>query len=96
MDAITAITQAGSLVKAAKGLIGAIRGKKGGDGFQAELRSRMEANAAKFVARHDRDGSGGLSRTEFGIDGKLFGRLDGNGDGEITAAELAAARKQHP
>lgn len=96
MEAITAIAQVGSLLNAAKGLVGALRGKDGahpGD-FQSHLQSRLEAKATEFVKRRDIDGSGGLSRAELGVEGRLFARLDINGDGEVTAAELMAARTE--
>jgi len=95
MDAVTAITQAGSLIRAATGFLGALRSRRetASSDFAAQLRKQVEANAAKFVQARDRDGSGGLNRAELGVDDRFFARLDANGDGEVTAAELAAAGK---
>ena len=95
MDAVTAITGAGSLIRAATGFVGALRSRHtpaSGD-FAAQLGKQIGPNAGKFVQARDRDGSGGLNRAELGVDGRAFARLDANGDGEVTAAELAAAGK---
>ncbi len=93
MDAITAITQAGPLLRAATGFVGALRNRHqaSASDFAAQLRSQVEANAAKLLQARDKDGSGGLSRAELGVDGQTFARLDANGDGQVTAAEMAAA-----
>ena len=95
MDALAAITQAGSLFRAATDFVGALRGRRNAPtaDFAALLRKQTKANAAKLVQALDRDRSGGLSKAELGIDGRLFARLDANGDGEVTAAELASAGK---
>ncbi|MCX5771434.1 MAG: hypothetical protein NTZ09_14360 [Candidatus Hydrogenedentes bacterium] len=92
MDAVTAITGAGSLIRAATGFVGALltRRETGSTNFAAQLRKQAEANAAKFVQARDRDGSGGLNKAELGVDDRLFTRLDVNGDGQVTPAELAA------
>lgn len=95
MDAVTAITGAGSLIRAATGFVGALRGRNetASSDFAAQLKKQLEADAAKFVQTRDKDGSGGLSRAELGVDDRSFARLDTNGDGQVTAAELAASGK---
>ncbi len=95
MDAVTAITQAGSLIRATTGLLGSLRGKRStaSTDFSAQLREQVQANAAKFVQARDKDKSGGLNKTELGVDDRSFQKLDLNRDGEVTAAELAASGK---
>lgn len=98
MDAVTAITQVGSLFKAARSVLDSVKSKSGKSGaggeFSTQLREHLAANALKFVQARDRDGSGGLDAAEFGRSGRLFARLDADGNGQITAAELVRAGKK--
>ncbi len=52
--------------------------------------------APRLVRRYDRDRDGKLSPEESGLSSARFRALDNDGDGKLTAAELAALRKQPP
>lgn len=98
MDAVTAITQVGSLFKAARSLFDSVKAKSdkpsAAGEFSTQLREKLEANALKFVQARDKDGSGGLNAAEFGRSARLFARLDTDGNGQITASELVRAGKK--
>jgi hypothetical protein len=51
--------------------------------------ARIEKATAEFVTSRDSDGDGLLSIEETGFDKETFKRLDADGDGRLTAAELA-------
>ncbi len=74
----------------------------GGSFDYAAMRSHMQSQAQSKLESADTDGNGGVSLEEFkaasaqGADGaafqdKMFAKLDGNGDGEITSGELPGA-----
>ncbi|WP_454856399.1 EF-hand domain-containing protein [Rhizobium binxianense] len=52
----------------------------------------MQAHLGTAWHRMDKDGSGGVSREEFQARTILFDLADRNGDGELSAAEIAVIR----
>lgn len=52
---------------------------------------RDEGRSLKILGRLDRDGSGGLSQEESRLTSEGFSRVDGDGDGVLTAPEIANA-----
>lgn len=52
--------------------------------------------AANIIGKEDNDGNGTLSITETRLDSEMFKTADGDGDGQLTAEELAASLKNNP
>jgi Ca2+-binding EF-hand superfamily protein len=50
----------------------------------------------QFVKRYDKDGDYELTAAEFGLEADEFARLDGNGDGKLSATELDRWRAGPP
>jgi Ca2+-binding EF-hand superfamily protein len=55
-----------------------------------------EKLAGALLERYDRDKSGTLSRGEIALEEAVFARLDGNRDGQLSAAELAGWSRLPP
>jgi hypothetical protein len=69
--------------------------------FQKPDRQQIAADQAALFAKADADGNGALSPAEFATYGKLFRdamqarrfqRMDTNGDGVVSLAEIQASR----
>jgi hypothetical protein len=67
-----------------------ISAKQGGEP-DAEA-ARIQRESARFVSLRDSDGDGALNLAESGLDRETFKRLDADGDGRLTADEVARPR----
>ena len=91
MSVLATVGQVTALLQSAHGLVDAIRAPRAatpapstGQSFAAML----EEAAERFIALHDKDGTGKLSASEFPGSPRLFEILDADGDGHITQTEL--------
>lgn len=66
------------------------QGAKPADGAQ-QIQGHLEALASSVAAGLDGDGDGTISVEESGLTAEGFGKVDGNGDGILTAPEIASA-----
>lgn len=63
--------------------------------MQEQMNARVAEMAKGRIAAQDVDGDGALSVAEMSVSpmqGQMFARLDGNGDGAVTQDEMDAAR----
>ena len=65
------------------------QGKAQSSTSKADAVARIDKASAEFVRKRDSNGDGVLSVEEAGYDKNSFNRLDADGDGRLTAAELA-------
>jgi len=103
MNLLSAISQVGSLVEAAKGVVNNF--KHGtqpaptahSEAFGIQLRYAMteqkEAAVSRFIQTRDADKNGVLSAAELGADAQAFAKLDMDRDGQVNKLELMAAMK---
>ena len=102
MNALGAITQVGSLVQAAKDMLGGLKhgrskpveGAARPEPFGVQLTNAVadqkDAAITRLIRDKDADKHGMLSASELGTDAKVFSKLDANGDGQVTKLELMA------
>ncbi|GEM_PF-2116030 len=64
---------------------------QGQAGSAETLPQSGEAQASSVAARLDADGNGSISLAESGLTSEGFGKVDGDGDGVLTAPEIANA-----
>ncbi|HNR30956.1 MAG TPA: hypothetical protein PKI11_08695 [Candidatus Hydrogenedentes bacterium] len=105
MSLIESLGAAGAVLRGAQGVIRELRRPRGADAaFAAVLREQLQRNdpaatqrmtleineqSARFVALRDADGDGLLTLDESGLTREEFLRLDTDGDGRLSAAEVA-------
>lgn len=67
---------------------------KQGGGQSDDAAAQIQRESARFVSLRDSDGDGVLSLEESGLDRETFARLDADGDGRLTADEVAKPRME--
>lgn len=102
MNALSAVTQVGSLIQAAKDALGSLKHgrSKAVEGTRPEpfgiqlshaVSDQKEAAITRFIQGKDADKNGVLSAAEIGADARAFAKLDANADGQVSKLELMAA-----
>ncbi|HEO70395.1 MAG TPA: EF-hand domain-containing protein [Candidatus Hydrogenedentes bacterium] len=94
MSLLAGIAEARYAASLARNVLGALSPKAkpsahDGSSFVNELNRA----SARLMASRDGNGDGVLDKTELGVDAKVFARIDQDGDGRVSAAELAQAWK---
>ena len=102
MNALSAVTNVGSLIQAAKDVLGnlkhgrpkpvegAARPEPFGVQLTQAVANQKDAAITRLIQEKDADKNGVLSAAELGADTRVFTKLDANADGQVTKLELMA------
>jgi hypothetical protein len=104
MVPLLAVSQIASTVGAVKSIVGNLKSlhaaaapsKSFESAMTAAKKDDLEKKAAEVIKVRDKDGNGKLSAREFGGDKQVFGKLDGDGDGELSKTELVKGLGANP
>lgn len=94
MDPITAISQVGSLLKATRSVMEGVahRSEKASSSTFANYLQQAGVNSemtTRLIQALDTDKNGTLSLDEVNAAAQIFTKIDADGNGQITQAELA-------